>query len=476
MRAMILFMTCAMGAGACSSEGGTSGTDPGTDTIVVQDLAQDLAPDVAPPPTLDPVTCGQTPFQWLGADQVGEMLQWEESAMTNVTPEFLITTIEQMGYSKSLEGMEHTVRNFRMRYTTQDKGASVEATGMVGIPTDVESDGPLPVLLWLHPTTGSNDACAPSRDPLAGPGQTSILSSLGYIAVAPDYIGMLGFGEGSPEDTIHPYMVAQPTALASLDAVRATLAWLEADPDLPKGDPTRVILWGGSQGGHACFVTERYQPYYAPELNIIAVAAAIPGTDLLAMAEHGATYWSDTSRGLTAVLTAMHAWFGLGDLADALTDEAPNFIASSAPGIMAGECGASSLFSGIDSVAGVYSEAFLAAAQAGTLGDFEPWGCFLKESSVDRMSVPRVSDVPFLATFGELDDLAQTSVELEAMVRYCAQGYRIEYHNCAGLGHVETAAATLPYMARWTADRLSGKEWDPAVVCSDSEPIDCDTL
>ena len=64
------------------------------------------------------------------------------------------------------------------------------------------------------------------------PGQTSILSSLGYITIAPDYIGMLGFGEPSPEGSIHPYLIAAPTALASLDAVRAALAYLAADPDL----------------------------------------------------------------------------------------------------------------------------------------------------------------------------------------------------------------------------------------------------
>ena len=95
---------------------------------------------------------------------------------------------------------------------------------------------------------------------------------------------------------------------------------------------------------------------------------------------------------------------------------------------------------------------------------------------MDRLAIPRVTDVPFLATFGELDDLAQTSVELEAMLRYCDQGYRIEYHNCEGLGHVETAGVTLPYMVRWTADRLAGVEWDESAVCKYSGPVNCDDL
>ena len=493
-RTMWILVATILVFSACD-DGGTA-NEPGVDTIGPRDVAQDVsldiardtpeevaadtAPDVAPDvPTLPPfapATCGQAPFEWLGPDAVGEVLHWEESAMTNVTAEFLLETIEGMGYSNSLEGIEHTVRNFRMRYTTQDRGAAVEATGMVGVPTTVETDGPLPVLLWLHPTTGFSDACAPSRDPLAGPGQTSILSSLGYITVAPDFLGQIGFGEGSPEGSIHPYLVGQPTAVASLDAVRATLAWLAADPDLPDGDPDRVILWGASQGGHACFITERYQPYYAPDLDIVAVAAAIPGSDLVDLATYGALHWSDTTKGLAAVLVAAQAWFGVGDLAAALTDAPPNNIASTAGAAMASDCGAGSIFSGIDSVEGVYTEAFRTAAAEGTLADFPDFGCFLRESSTDRMSLERISDTPFLVNFGEHDDLVQTPLELEAMARYCDQGYRIEYLTCAGLGHVEAGTAALYYMARWTKQRLAGEEWPEAAVCSTNEPVDCEDL
>jgi hypothetical protein len=504
MRTLTVFVACALLFVSCAGGEGADPT-PGVDTVEPQDAAQDVgldiardppdevatdttpdaaadaAPDAAPDvptlPPIEPAACGQAPFEWLGPDAVGDVILWEESAMTNVSVQFLIETIEAMGYSKSLEGIEHSVRNFRMRYTTQDKGASIEATSMVGIPSDVPPDSTLPVLLWLHPTTGFNDNCAPSRDPLAGPGQTSIMSSLGYISVAPDFIGQIGFGEGSPAGTIHPYLVGQPTAVASLDALRAALRHLAEDPDLPDGDPTRIILWGGSQGGHGCFITERMQPYYAPEFDIIAVAAAIPGTDLLKLAEYGAQHWSDTSIGLAGVLIAMQAWYGFGDLSTVLTDDPPNHIASTAGAVMAEECGGGGVFSGLDGVEQVYTEGFRAAAAGGTLAEFPDFGCFLRESSVDRMALERVpSDTPFLATFGELDDLVQTPVELEAMARYCAQGYRIEYVSCAGLGHVETAGELLPYMARWTKDRLDGVEWPATAICESTEPVDCSAL
>jgi len=389
--------------------------------------------------------------------------------------EFILATLSDMGYDK-LEGIEHPVRNFAYRYSTQDKGAPAEATGMVGIPVGLEDQGPLPVLLWLHPTTGFSDDCAPSGDPLLGPGQSSILASLGYIVVAPDFIGMIGLGEPSPTGTIHPYMVAQPTALASLDAVRAALKYLAEDPDLPDGDPSRVILWGGSQGGHACFMTERYQPHYAPELDIMAVAAAIPGTDLLAQAEYGISTWSDTSQLLAAVIIAHNAWFDLGELPEILTDQAPGYIASTAPGLMASQCSAGDVYSGLEGVDEVYTEAVRAAVATGTFDDFSPWGCYLRESSADRMSIPRLSDTPFLATFGEKDELSHTPTELAAMARYCANGYRIEQVNCADMMHAEAGTATLHYMHKWTQARLAGEPWAEDRICGSADPMNCDEL
>lgn len=45
------------------------------------------------------------------------------------------------------------------------------------------------------------------------------LASSGYVVVAPNYISLRAFGD--PTGFLHPYLVGQPTAIASLDAVRA---------------------------------------------------------------------------------------------------------------------------------------------------------------------------------------------------------------------------------------------------------------
>ncbi len=454
-------------------------TDTGPDTTPedavfseiadAQDGGEDVQPDLPPP--FEPAVCGLEPYQWLPPSEVGEPLFWEEYQLSGLTAEFVNSTLATMGY-ELLNPVPYGARNFKMRYTTQDKGQPREATGAVGIPVGM-GDGPLPVVLWLHPTVGYNDSAAPSADPLLGPGQTSVLSSLGYISVAPDGLGIIGFGDPSPEGTIHPYLVGEPTAIAGLDMVRAVLDQLAADPDLPDGDPNRIILWGASQGGHAVFFTELYAPHYAPEFEVVAAAAAIPGTDLTAQAAHGVQHWSVTTEILVAVMVAMKTWYDLPALTEVLADDPPNHLASEAENAVANTDSPGYLMDGLDEPSQIYTAAFIEALVSGVWGELEPWGCALRENSLDGSSVERVSDTPILATLGEHDDLAQTYVELEAMIRYCEHGYRIEYFVCAGLDHVMAGAASLYYMHHWTQDRLKGKPWEEAAICAPSAPVDC---
>ena len=469
-------------AGADTAQDNVDGKDAGADTppeevvladvVEVETVGEDVPPDLPPP--FEPAVCGLAPYHWLPASDVGKPLLWEEAQFSGLTPEFVNSTLESMGYEQ-LNPVPYGARNFKMRYTTQDKGAAVEATGVVGIPVGM-GDGPLPVVLWLHPTVGFNDGSAPSADPILGPGQTSVLSSLGYISVAPDGLGMIGLGDPSPEGAIHPYLVGEPTALAGLDAVRATLEQLAADPDLPDGDPNRIILWGASQGGHAVFFTELYAPHYAPEFEVVAAAAAIPGTDLTAQAAHGVQHWSATTETLVAVMVAMKTWYGLSDLADVLTNEPPNNIASEAEVAFAEKDSPGYLTDGLDDPSQVYTAAFIGALVSGVWDDLAPWGCVLAENSLDGSSVERLSDTPILATFGEHDDLAQIDVELEAMNRYCEQGYRIEYFTCAGMDHVQAGVSSLYHMHHWTQGRLAGEPWNEEEICAPSAPVDCEAM
>ena len=83
------------------------------------------------------------------------------------------------------------------------------------------------------------------------------------VVVAPDYFGMNGWGEGS--DMTHPYGVAEPTAIASLDSLRAVMD-LSKIRDIPVPDKDKLVIWGASEGGFAALWSDRFLPHYAPRI------------------------------------------------------------------------------------------------------------------------------------------------------------------------------------------------------------------
>jgi pimeloyl-ACP methyl ester carboxylesterase len=89
----------------------------------------------------------------------------------------------------------------------------------------------------------------------------------GWVVVATDY----SFAEkGGP----HPYLIGEGEARAALDSVRAAQQIYELALD------KRVVVWGYSQGGHAALWTGIVGPRYAPDLEILGVAAIAPPANI----------------------------------------------------------------------------------------------------------------------------------------------------------------------------------------------------
>jgi hypothetical protein len=123
--------------------------------------------------------------------------------------------------------------------------------------------------MWEHGTTGVLQKCMPSllSVPTAGiPALDQILAA-GRVVVATDY----SFAEkGGP----HPYLIGEGEARAGLDSVRAARRM----PELTLA--ARTAVWGHSQGGHAALWTGIIGPRYAPDIEIVGVAAVAPAADI----------------------------------------------------------------------------------------------------------------------------------------------------------------------------------------------------
>ncbi|WP_067698068.1 alpha/beta fold hydrolase [Nocardia jejuensis] len=212
--------------------------------------------------------------------------------------------------SEALIGNPVGARAWRIMYRSTDaKGEPVVVTGTVITPVGPAPKGGRTVLAWGHPTTGAAPDCAPSRgfDPFLGIEGLRFLLDRGYTVVATDYAGM---GTDGPDS----YLIGQTEAHSVLDAVRAA----RTIPDAEAG--TSVVLWGHSQGGQAVLFAAENAHAYAPELSVVAVAAAAPAADLTALMRTHANDISGVTIGAYA-FTAFSEAYG-AQLQDILTTQA----------------------------------------------------------------------------------------------------------------------------------------------------------
>lgn len=183
-------------------------------------------------------------------------------------------------------------RAWRVLYRSEDaNGAATVSSGMVFAPTAPPADGGYPVVAWAHGTVGMGTSCAPSRssNPL---GQLTWLNTMianGWVVAATDYAGL-----GTP-GTLR-YLVGVDAAYDVLNSVRAASQLIATSP--------RFMVYGHSQGGASALWTGELASTYAPELSIVAVAAAAPAAELRALLDQ---QWN-TSVGWAIGAEVLAAW------------------------------------------------------------------------------------------------------------------------------------------------------------------------
>lgn len=411
--------------------------------------------------------CGAAPYKWLPSEGMGAII--EQQFLVEFTAAQITGLLADNGF-EALGPVEFGARVYKIRYLTQDRGQEIETTGFTAFPIG-PSAMERPLVVWAHGTSGFSDACAPTADPL-GFQIPVILAAKGYVAVAPDYIGMNGWGE--PSGRLHPYIVPEPTAIAVLDSVRALYDFAAKTPDLPTTPTDEVVLFGASEGGFATLWADRYAPHYAPELKIVANVAAVPPTDALGLTEHGMTVFGPTTGALAAAIVGGWDWLGrTSSLTDVLSEGPPVDVATELPMLMESGC-SFDLPPGIAATDQVYKQSFIDAVVARDWDAMGVWGCMLKQASLGDSAIPLLSSTPTLIPQGEIDDLVYTPVVREDLPRLCDQGYVIEHVECAGAGHVDAVLQTVPFAIRWVEDRLAGKPI--ASPCVINAPTDCTKL
>ena len=405
---------------------------------------------------------------------MGRIVDWQYMSGLSVSA----ALIDAQLASNNITGFSpvpYGVKVYRVRYVTQDKGKQVEATALLSFP-DTKEAKTFPTVLWTHGTTGFTDKCAPSAQGLDGGIGNILLSSQGYAVAAPDYLGMNGMGE--PAGFLHPYLVAEATAIASLDSLRALTRFqgVEGDTDLVPRSGPQTIFWGGSEGGFAAFWADRYLEGYGPELNLVATVAIVPPTDLKALAHKAVEQVRPATAALAAALAAINDWHGNpSPLSDVLTNDPPSSLATTLPQVMMTQCGDGNVFDGLTATNQVYTQNFIDAVTADNWASIAQWSCYLEHNTLNATTIARTHDAPVLFIVSGADDLVVADTQRKDFPVLCGMGYRMQYYECEGASHTEGATASLPYQMQWVKKRLAGEALSGA-VCELTTAVQCTPL
>ena len=430
---------------ACSDDDPGAAGDSGPPPDVL------AAPDAFVAP-FDPTVCGAKKHAWLPPGSMGKLLDSKWIQTFSLSKDALKTMLTLTDY-KDIVQVAYGVQVYFFRYETQDRGKKVEATAALAFP-DLPAGQTLkdlPTMLWLHGTSGFSDACAPTAKIADAAAPVAVMASQGYIAVAPDFIGMNGYGAASTVP--HPYVVAEPTAIASLDAIRAGHALLKKEAKQVTAGK-KFVPWGPSQGGHATLSTVMYASHYAPEFELVAAVPLIAPADIKAQAQAALSAFSGSTAILAGIIAAQARWYGHEDkLKDVFVDK----WVTELPKLMDSSCSFNEKKRGVTAVTDLYKQPFIDAVVKSDYSAFGAVSCMAAENSMTTTSVKVDKTAPMFFVVGENDELVDAASQRKSFDALCKAGYKMNYLECKGANHVAGALWSLPEQFAWVKDRLAGK-------------------
>jgi pimeloyl-ACP methyl ester carboxylesterase len=330
---------------------------------------------------------------------------------------------------------------YRVIYrSTGLKNEPIFVSGVIVVPQgDPPPDG-RPIVAWAHPTSGVTPRCAPSLAIFLFQQIQGLRSFLerGYIVAATDYPGL-----GTPGP--HPYLVGESEARSVIDVVRAAAA-------LPgSGAGKSFTVWGHSQGGQAALFTGMIVQKYAPELNLLGVAAAAPATKLATLMEDDIN--TVGGRNITAMtLWSWHRVFG------APIDKIVDARAIPVIDRLARECIEGPFDLAAREKTGKPLEDYFLTGEG--LAKTEPWRSLLKENSTG----PLPSNIPVFLAQGTDDKIIRPEVTRDYMAELCKANDSVKMIILPNIGHGRAAQASTVDAVDWIAGRFA--QTAPPTDCS----------
>lgn len=322
----------------------------------------------------------------------------------------------------------------RMLYVSERPDGTPAVSGaMVFMPTTPAPSGGRPVVAWAHGTVGMGDACAPSRshNPLGDTANwLDQMLALGWIVVATDYVGL-----GTPGDEL--YLVAEAEVRDVVNSVRA----VRTLPDSQAG--TRYVTWGHSQGGHSSLWAGHLANSYAPELELLGVAAAAPAAMLTDIMN---AQWNTLVGWAIGPEVAVSWPVVEPDLAltGVLSSEALRTYQR-----LAQECTSSNVL-GIELLARQGTgERFFAQNPV----EVSSWRAMTEQQTPP----PLPASMPVFIAQGLSDEVVLAWPNGKLQEQWCAAGSTLTTLWLGGVGHLAAATTAGPEAVQWIAGRFAGE-------------------
>jgi alpha-beta hydrolase superfamily lysophospholipase len=315
-------------------------------------------------------------------------------------------------------------RAWAVLYHSRDfDGRDVAVSGVVVAPGAAPPGG-RPVVVWGHGSAGLADRCAPSHWGLMGafgPWLGGLLQQ-GVVVAATDYQGL-----GTPG--LARTIIGLSAGRAVLDVARAARGLDGA------GASGRVVLLGHSEGGHAVLWAAELAAAYAPELQVLGVAASAPGAELAATLKMAVDRPTTVTSGAMLIVVAWSDAYRVP--LDVLTPAGRKAV---------------------DRVRSTCLEELAKdpehpAVRLGDLLTTPPWPALLARNTPGHAATP----APILLVQGADDDRVTPAATRALVGRLCRLGDTVELRSYRDTGHFDIPKVAAADVAAWIGERLAGR-------------------
>jgi alpha-beta hydrolase superfamily lysophospholipase len=316
-------------------------------------------------------------------------------------------------------------RAWAVLYHSRDfDGRDVAVSGVVVAPPGAAPPGGRVVVVWGHGSSGLADRCAPSHWGLMGafgPWLGGVLQQ-GVVVAATDYQGL-----GTPG--LARSAIGLSAGRAVLDAARAARR-LDA-----AGAGDRVVLHGHSEGGHAVLWAAELAAAYAPELQVLGVAASAPGAELAAgLKAAGSRPATLTSGAMLRVVAWSDAYRVSLDVLTPAGRKAVSRVRSTCLEALA-------------------ADPAIVAVRPSDLLTTPPWPALLARNTPGHAATP----APIFLAQGADDDRVTPAATRALVERLCRAGDTVELRTYQHVGHFDLVEAASTDVAAWIGERLAGQ-------------------